>query len=152
LTICSGFTNSGGTVEPSKVANHHYSNSVKVTTPLVSISESVLEAHDETMFVKQDILQSNCKVVKDKFDDIYKIEHVFEEMCRYSRAPLLGFLLSLSRNTVMLCTSEHLLMQYVSVMDGDLLTFPPIVCRKLFTVEPALSCSFGAGFPYYQTQ
>jgi len=64
-------------VEPYKVANHHYSNSVKVTTPLVSISThkssiSILEAHDEMMAVKRDIHQSYHKVVKDKFNDIYK--------------------------------------------------------------------------------
>jgi len=40
-----------GIVEPSKVADYHYPNSIKVTTPLVSIltnksSISTLEAHD----------------------------------------------------------------------------------------------------------
>ena len=64
-------------MKPSKVANHHYSNSVKVTTPLVSFlthqsSISVLEAHDEMIADMQDIHQSNCSVVKYKFDNIYK--------------------------------------------------------------------------------
>ena len=45
-----------GLVEPSKVANYHYLNSVKVTTPFVSIlthesSISVLEAYDEMMAI-----------------------------------------------------------------------------------------------------
>ena len=40
-------------------------------------------------------------------------------------------------------TSEHLLMQYFSIMDGDQLTFPPTVLRQSFTVEHALIGSFG---------
>jgi len=64
-------------VEPSKVADYHYLNSVKVTTPLVSIlthksSISVLEAYDTMLVIKKDVHHSNCKAVSDKFDDTYK--------------------------------------------------------------------------------
>jgi len=63
--------------EPSKVADYHYSNSVKVTTPLVSVlthksSVPILEVHDEVFSLKRDIHCSNRKVVSDTFDDIYK--------------------------------------------------------------------------------
>jgi len=60
-------------VEPSKVADYHYFNSVKVTTPLVSIlthksSISVLEAHDAMLVIKRDVHHSNRTAVSDKFD------------------------------------------------------------------------------------
>jgi len=41
--------------------------------------------------------------------------------------PLFGFLFSPFRSMVTLYTSKHLLMQYVSVMGRDQLTFPPTV-------------------------
>jgi len=55
-----------GIGEPSMVAKQHYSNSVKVTTLLVSIltcqsSTSIFEAHGEMIAVKQDIHRSNRK-------------------------------------------------------------------------------------------
>jgi len=64
--------------------------------------------------------------VKDKFDDIYKQLNMSLKKC-VDMAPLLGFLLSPFRSMVTLYTSEHLLMQYVFVMGGDQLTFPPTV-------------------------
>ena len=61
----------GGIVEPSKVADYQYSNSIKAT-PLVSIltnksSVSILEAHDAMW----DVYHFNRTAVSDKFD-IYK--------------------------------------------------------------------------------
>jgi len=63
-----------GLVEQSKVASYHYQNSVKVTSPLVSIltdksSTAVLVAHDTMMAIKQDVRNSNHTAVR---DDIYK--------------------------------------------------------------------------------
>jgi len=63
--------------EPSKVADYHYSNSVKVTIPLVSVlthksSAPILEIYDKVFSLKQNIHRINCKVVGDYFDDIYK--------------------------------------------------------------------------------
>ena len=64
---------------------------------------------------KQDIHQSNCKVVKYKFDDIYKHLNLSLKKCvdmACEKAPLLGSLLSSFRSMVTLYTSEHSSMQY----------------------------------------
>jgi len=66
-----------GLLEPSKVADYHYSNSFKVTAPLVSnlthnSSVPILEVHDEVLALKQDTHCSNRKGVSDRFNDIYK--------------------------------------------------------------------------------
>ena len=64
-------------MEPSRVADYHYLNSIKVITPLVSMltrksSVSVLEARDAILAAKQEVHHFNRKAVKDKFDDTYK--------------------------------------------------------------------------------
>jgi len=56
---------------------YHYPNSVKVTTPLVSVlthksSVPILKVHNEVFSLKHNIHHSNHKVVSDNFDDIYK--------------------------------------------------------------------------------
>ena len=64
-------------LEPSKVADYHYSNSVKVTAPLVSnlthnSSVPILEVHNEMLALKQDTHCFNCKSVSNRFNEIYK--------------------------------------------------------------------------------
>ena len=66
-----------GLLEPSKVTDYHYSNSVQVTVPLVSnltqySSVPILEVHDEVLELKQDTHRSNRKGVSDRFNNIYK--------------------------------------------------------------------------------
>ena len=65
-----------GLMEPSKVADYYYSNSVKVILPLVSLLThnsftSVINVHDETLAIKQDVHRTNHKLVSDKFDATY---------------------------------------------------------------------------------
>jgi len=124
-------------VEPSKVADYHYLNSVKVTTPLVSILThksliSVLEAHDSMLAINRDVHHSNRKAVSDKFDDTYKqltnclkkcvdIAHEKGASSRLSAFPV----------------HKH-------GINVDLLM--PCLWEAFFSVEHSLSCSFG-GFP-----
>jgi len=142
-------------VEPSKVANHHYLNSIKVTTPLVSIltsqsSISVLEALDKMMAVKQDIHRSNRKTVKNKSDDIYKqlnrsLKKCVDIACEKGASSWLSAL-PIQKHGYTL--HKRAFLDAVCFRYGWRPTNLPTncICGKPFTVEHALSCSFG-GFP-----
>ena len=66
-----------GIVEPSKVANSHYANSLMIATPLVSIltdnsSATVLDAHNEMLKAKSTVHLSNREQTCVFFDNIYQ--------------------------------------------------------------------------------
>jgi len=77
-------------MEPSKVIDYHNADSVEVTAPFVSLlthnsSTSVLNIHDETLAIKQDVHRTNHKLMSDKFDAscLYTIDHLVIEMCQH---------------------------------------------------------------------
>jgi len=138
-----------GIVEPSKIADYHYSNSIKVTTPLVSIltnksSISVLEADDVMLVAKRDVHHSNHTAI---YDDIYKkLTTSLKKCVDIAREKDASSWLSahpILKHTVMLYTNEHLLMQFASGMGGNQQSSFYCVCGKPFSVEQSLSCSFG---------
>ena len=66
-----------GIVEPSKVAESHYANSLTITAPLVSIltgnsSATVLDVHNEMLNAKSTVHLSNRERIRVYFDNIYQ--------------------------------------------------------------------------------
>jgi len=144
-----------GLMEPSKVADYHYSNSVKVTAPLVSLlthksSTSVLNVHDETLAIKQDVHRTNRKLMSDKFDATYTQLTTSLKKCvdmaREKGASSWLSAIPIRKHGYALhkCAFTDAICFRYGWRPANLPT--NCVCGKPFTIEHSLSCSFG-GFP-----